>query len=87
MQRTYDKAAGQEAPLAQRRPQFSRRMLTPDEAAHIDNVRQMGTDFLAFLHAIGGTDPNGTVLASARLTLAATMMTQAVDNAVKHISA
>jgi len=87
MKSTNAKTAEQEARLAQRRPLFSRRELTPDEAAHIDHVRRMGTDFLARLHAIGGTDPSGTVFASTRLTLAATMMTQAVDNAVKHISA
>jgi len=74
-------------PTPRARPQFARREPTTDELAHIDEVRRMGADFLARLHGIGGTDPAGSVFASTRLTLAATMVQQAVDNAVRHISA
>lgn len=70
-----------------KRPTFSRREVSKDEAAHIAKLDDLADQFIAQLHAIGGTDPAGSELASQKLVMAATLIRQAVDQAKRHLTA
>lgn len=63
------------------------RVLTDAEKANMAAIKDAGANFIAFLHQIGGTDPNGERLASRDLSLAQTHMEDAVMRAVRHITA
>lgn len=62
------------------------RVLSDDEKAHMLALKDAGLDFLALLHAIGGTSPSSDRFASRELSLAATKTEEAVMWAVKHIT-
>jgi hypothetical protein len=62
------------------------RVLTDAEKAQVDIVKQRGAEFIAFLHEIGGTDPEAERMASRDLSLSMTHMEDAVMRAVRHIT-
>jgi len=62
------------------------RVLTDEEKAQVKEVKDMGLEFIAFLHAIGETDPSGDRMGSAHLTLAMRHIEDAVYRTVKHIT-
>ncbi|MFN3953229.1 MAG: hypothetical protein ACK4LQ_02170 [Pararhodobacter sp.] len=63
------------------------RVLTDAEKLQMQVVKDMGAAFIAKLHEIGGTDPNGERMASRDLSLAQTHAEDAVMRAVRHITA
>lgn len=63
------------------------RILSDEEKARVARVKQMGAEFIALLHEIGGTDPGGDRFASRDLALANTHAEDAVMRAVRHITA
>lgn len=63
------------------------RVLSDAEKAQMQQVKDMGAAFIAKLHEIGGTDPNGDRFASRDLSLANTHAEDAVMRAVRHITA
>lgn len=63
------------------------RVLSDAEKANIVRVKDMGAAFIALLHEVGGTDPNGDRFASRNLSLANTHAEDAVMRAVRHITA
>lgn len=64
----------------------SYRLLTDAEKAQVDIIKQRGAEFIAFLHEIGGTDPEAERMASRDLSLAMTHMEDAVIRAVRHVT-
>jgi len=62
------------------------RVLTDDEKAMMQALKDLGLDFVQLLHAIGDTDPSGDRQASRELALAQTKIEEAVMWAVKHIT-
>ena len=69
------------------RPSFTRRAQTEAEAAHLARLDDLGDQMITELHAIGGTDPEGSELASQALAFAAQMTRQAIDQAKRHLTA
>lgn len=63
------------------------RVLSDAEKEQMQQVKDMGAAFIAKLHEIGGTDPNGDRFASRDLSLANTHAEDAVMRAVRHITA
>lgn len=63
------------------------RVLTADEKALMVRVKDLGAEFIALLHEVGGSDPNGDRFASRDLALANTHAEDAVMRAVRHITA
>lgn len=63
------------------------RTLSDVEKAQMQTIKDMGAAFIAKLHEIGGTDPNGECFASRDLSLANTHAEDAVMRAVRHITA
>lgn len=63
------------------------RTLTDSEKANMAELKEMGAAFIAKLHEIGGTDPNGDRFASRDLSLANTHAEDAVMRAVRHVTA
>ena len=63
------------------------RTLTDAEKAQMQAIKDLGAEFIAKLHEIGGTDPEGDRFASRDLSLANTHAEDAVMRAVRHITA
>lgn len=63
------------------------RVLSDEEKAEMQHIKDMGAAFLAMLHRLGGTDPGGDRMGSRDLALAQTHMEDAVMRAVRHITA
>lgn len=63
------------------------RVLTDEEKAQMQEVKDMGAAFIAKLHEIGGTNAEGDRFASRDLSLANTHAEDAVMRAVRHITA
>lgn len=63
------------------------RVLTDQEKADIQTVKDLGQDFINALHRIGGSDEGGDRFGSRDLSLANTHMEDAVMRAVRHITA
>ena len=63
------------------------RVLSEAEKAQMTRVKDAGAAFIALLHEIGGTAPDGPNQASRDLALAQTHAEDAVMRAVRHISA
>ena len=63
------------------------RVLSDAEKANMVRVKDMGAAFIALLHEVGGTDPNGDRFASRDLSLANSHAEDAVMRAVRHITA
>ena len=63
------------------------RVLSDAEKANMVRVKDLGAAFIALLHEVGGTDPNGDRFASRDLSLANTHAEDAVMRAVRHITA
>ena len=62
------------------------RVLSDAEKAQMVRVKDAGAAFIAMLHEIGGTDPQGTGQSSRDLSLAQTHAEDAVMRAVRHIT-
>lgn len=62
------------------------RTLSEAEKVLMVEVKDLGAAFIAKLHEIGGTDPNGDRFASRNLSLANTHAEDAVMRAVRHIT-
>lgn len=62
------------------------RVLSGDEKAMMSRLKDVGGEFLALLHQAGGTNPDGSRLASRELSLAQTKIEEAVMWAVKHVT-
>lgn len=62
------------------------RVLTDLEKASMKALKDMGLEFVAALHTIGGTEIADDRLASRELSLAQTKIEEAVMWAVKHIT-
>ncbi len=63
------------------------RVLSDAEKAQMQEIKDMGAAFIAKLHEIGGTDPDGQAFGSRDLSLANTHAEDAVMRAVRHITA
>jgi hypothetical protein len=63
------------------------RVLSDDEKAQMQKLKDEGLAFVMFLHEIGGTDAGEGRLASRELSLAQTKIEEAVMWAVKHVTA
>ena len=63
------------------------RVLSDEEKAQMQEIKDLGAAFIAKLHEVGGTDPNGDRFASRDLSLANTHAEDAVMRAVRHITA
>ena len=63
------------------------RTLSDAEKAQMQRVKDLGAEFIAELHAIGGTAPETDLMASRELELARTHAEDAVMRAVRHITA
>ncbi|MBL3554610.1 Acb2/Tad1 domain-containing protein [Rhodovulum sulfidophilum] len=63
------------------------RALTDAEKTQMQDVKDMGAVFIAKLHEIGGTDPEGDRFGSRDLSLANTHAEDAVMRACRHITA
>lgn len=63
------------------------RVLSDAEKARMQSIKDLGAEFIAKLHEIGGTDPAGDRFASRDLSLANTHAEDAVMRAVRHITA
>lgn len=63
------------------------RILSDDEKAAVDSIKQMGASLIEALHVIGGTDPAGDRMASRDLALAQTHIEDGVMRAIRHITA
>lgn len=63
------------------------RRLSDAEKAQMETIKDMGAAFIAKLHEIGGTDPEGDRFASRDLSIANTAAEDAVMRAVRHITA
>lgn len=61
------------------------RVLSDEEKARMQKIKDMGAAFIAELHAMGGT--SGDRFASRDLSLANTHMEDAVMRAVRHLTA
>jgi hypothetical protein len=62
------------------------RVLSDAEKAQMQAIKDMGAAFIAKLHEIGETDPNGERMGSRDLALALTHTEDAVMRAVRHIT-
>ncbi|MFP4045429.1 MAG: hypothetical protein ACLFTP_12850 [Rhodosalinus sp.] len=62
------------------------RVLSEEEKLRMQSIKDPGAAFIAQLHEMGGTDPNGDRLASRDLELAQTHAEDAVMRAVRHIT-
>lgn len=62
------------------------RVLDASEKAQVERIKELGAEFTALCHEIGGTDPEGERLASRDLSLAATHSEDAVMRAVRHVT-
>lgn len=62
------------------------RVLTDAEKAQMQKIKDMGADFIAALHEIGGTNPMFDRQGSRDLALAQTHAEDAVMRAVRHIT-
>ena len=62
------------------------RKLSDLEKVQVDAIKADGAAMIAYLHEIGGTDPNGERLASRDLSLAVTHIEDAVMRAVRHVT-
>ena len=69
-----------------KRPTFSRREVSKEETAAIAKLDKLAEQMIAELHAIGGTDPSGSELASQKLVMAATLIRQGADSAKRHVT-
>lgn len=63
------------------------RVLSDAEKLQMQEIKDMGAAFIAKLHQIGGTDPDGDSFASRNLSIANTHAEDAVMRAVRHITA
>lgn len=63
------------------------RTLSDLEKQQMQRMKDLGAEFIATLHAIGGTDPAGDRQASRDLSIAQTHAEDAVMRAVRHITA
>ncbi|WP_406870475.1 hypothetical protein ABEB22_12695 [Thioclava sp. 'Guangxiensis'] len=63
------------------------RKLSDIEKAQMKRLKDMGADFIAMLHQVGGTEIGGDRFASRDLSLANTHVEDAVMRAVRHITA
>lgn len=63
------------------------RVLSDAEKAQMQDIKDMGAAFIAKLHKIGGTPPDGDRFGSRDLALANTHMEDAVMRAVRHVTA
>lgn len=63
------------------------RVLSDERKAQMLEIKDAGAAFIAKLHEIGGTDPDGDYQASRDLSLAQTHAEDAVMRAVRHITA
>lgn len=63
------------------------RVLSDDEKRLMVEIKDLGAAFIAKLHEIGASDPNGDRFASRDLSLANTHAEDAVMRAVRHITA
>lgn len=61
-------------------------MMDGDSAAKVERVRDLGRQFKALLHELGGTPPAGERFADRHLALANTHMEDAVFRAVASIT-
>ena len=62
------------------------KVLSDDEKASMQHIKDLGLQFITALHGIGATDMGGERFASRELSLAATNVEMAVMWAVKHIT-
>jgi hypothetical protein len=62
------------------------RLLTNEEKAHMEALKDKGLELVNMLHEIGGTDIAGDRQASRELALAQTKIEEAVMWAVKHLT-
>ena len=62
------------------------RTLTESEKQQMVEIKDLGAEFVAKLHEIGGSDPNGDRFASRDLSLANTHIEDATMRAVRHIT-
>ncbi len=62
------------------------RVLSDEEKALVDAIKDHGAVFIEKMHEVGDTDPNGDRLGSRDLSLAVTHMEDAVMRAVRHIT-
>lgn len=62
------------------------RVLSDEEKAHMQALKDEGLAFVELLHRIGGTDPAGERQASRELSTAQTKIEEAVMWAVKHVT-
>jgi len=63
------------------------RVLSDAEKARMVRIKDLGAEFAAVLHEIGGTDPAGEKFGSRNLALSFGHIEDAVYRAVKHITA
>ncbi|MFC4734084.1 DUF7681 family protein [Salipiger abyssi] len=63
------------------------RVLSDEEKAAMERIKDMGAAFISEPHALGGTDPDCERFASRNLSLANTHMEDAVMRAVRHLTA
>jgi len=64
----------------------SYRVLSDDEKAQMEMVKDLGLEFLNCLHGIGQTSPEGDRQGSRELSLAQTKIEEAVFWACKHVT-
>ena len=62
------------------------RVLSDDEKAHMQRLKDAGLDLICLLHQIGGTSAGEDRQASRELSLAQTKIEEAVMWAVKHLT-
>lgn len=63
------------------------RTLSEAEKQQMQRIKDLGAEFIAMLHEIGGTDPASDRQASRDLSIAQTHAEDAVMRAVRHITA
>ncbi len=62
------------------------RILSEDEKQKIVKVKDLGAEFVALLHEIGDSNPQGAYFGSRNLSLANTHIEDAVMRVVRHIT-
>lgn len=62
------------------------RVLSDFEKQKMQDIKDVGLQFMNLLHAVGGSDPGADRLASRELSLAGTKIEEAVMWAVKHVT-
>lgn len=62
------------------------RVLSDEEKARMQALKDKGLEMIELLHQCGGTDPNGDRFASRELSIAGTKTEEAVMWAVKHLT-